>query len=171
MPIIVPHRGTRGTGMPTLPGPLMNVLQALFHLAYGLFGERMRIQGRPLVELETVGAKSGARRRTVLGSFPDPFIEPAPSAATAMNSTLVVASNAGSARNPAWLLNLAKHPDQVWLTQGRRRIKVAPETLEGAERERAWKHVTSLAPGYAGYEQKTDRAIPIVRLRAVREES
>ena len=43
-----------------------------------------------------------------------------------MNSTLVVASNAGSARNPAWLLNLAKHPDQVWLTQGRRRIKVAP---------------------------------------------
>ena len=157
--------------MPTLPGPLMNVLQALFHLAYGLFGERMRIQGRPLVELETVGAKSGARRRTVLGSFPDPFIEPAPSAATAMNSTLVVASNAGSARNPAWLLNLAKHPDQVWLTQGRRRIKVAPETLEGAERERAWKHVTSLAPGYAGYEQKTDRAIPIVRLRAVREES
>ena len=51
------------------------------------------------------------------------------------------------------------------LTQGRRRIKVAPETLEGAERERAWKHVTSLAPGYAGYEQKTDRLIPIVRLR------
>ena len=157
--------------MPTLPGPLMNVLQALFHLAYGLFGERMRIQGRPLVELETVGAKSGARRRTVLGSFPDPFAEPPQNAAAAMNSSLVVASNLGSARHPAWFLNLAKHPDQVWLTRGRRRIKVSPETLEGAERERAWKHVTSLARGYAGYEQKTDRAIPIVRLRAERQEA
>ena len=157
--------------MPRLPGPLMNGMQGLFHLIYRMFGQWMRIQGRPLVELETVGARSGARRRTVLGSFPDPFAEPARSAAAAMNSSLVVASNLGSARHPAWFLNLAKHPDQVWLTRGRRRIKVAPETLEGAERERAWKHVTSLAPGYAGYEQKTDRAIPIVRLRAVREES
>src|SRR5205814_4424553 len=132
MPIIVPPRGTRGSKVPRLPGPLMNGMQGLFHLIYRIFGEWMRIQGRPLVELETVGAKSGARRRTVLGSFPDPFAEPAQNAATSMNSTLVVASNAGSARNPAWLLNLAKHPDQVWLTRGRRRIKVTPETLGGA---------------------------------------
>src|SRR5438874_174011 len=162
MPIIVPPRGTRGSKVPRLPGPLMGAMQELFHLAYRMFGDRMRIQGRPLVELETVGARSGARRRTVLGSFPDPFAEPPQNAAAAMNSSLVVASNLGSARHPAWFLNLAKHPDQVWLTRGRRRIKVAPETLEGADRDRAWKHVTSLARGYAGYEQKTDRAIPIV---------
>src|SRR5205814_8245393 len=86
MPIIVPPRGTRGSKVPRLPGPLMNGMQGLFHLIYRIFGEWMRIQGRPLVELETIGARSGARRRTVLGSFPDPFAEPAPSAAAAMNS-------------------------------------------------------------------------------------
>jgi F420H(2)-dependent quinone reductase len=50
------------------------------------------------------------------------------------------------------------------------RIKVAPEAPAGAEHERAWQQISSLAPGYADYQQKTDRAIPIVRLRAQREE-
>jgi deazaflavin-dependent oxidoreductase (nitroreductase family) len=77
----------------------------------------------------------------------------------------VVASNAGSARHPAWFLNLAKNPDRVWITTGKRRIKVKPETLEVAERDRAWQEVTSLAPGYGHYLEVTDRAIPIVRLR------
>jgi deazaflavin-dependent oxidoreductase (nitroreductase family) len=170
MPIVVSPRGTRGSELPRLPGPLMSAMQGLFHLAYRMFGDRMRVQGRPLLELETVGAKSGARRHAVLGWFPDTFDGPAQNASESINSWLVVASNAGSARHPAWFLNLAKHPDQVWITLGRRRIKVAPETLDGAEREPAWQQITSLAPGYAGYQQKTDRAIPIVRLRAQREE-
>ena len=155
--------------MPRPPAPLMGALQGLFHLAYRMFGDRMRIQGRPLVELETIGARSGNKRRTVLGWFPDTSTGSAQTAPDSLSSSLVVASNGGSSRHPAWFLNLAKHPDQVWLTLGRRRIKVAPETLEGAERERAWRSITSLAPGYAGYEHKTDRTIPIVRLRAQRE--
>jgi hypothetical protein len=48
--------------------------------------------------------------------------------------------------------------------RGNRRIKVTPETLEGAERDRAWQEVTSLASGYGRYETTTDRVIPIVRL-------
>ena len=51
---------------------------------------------------------------------------------------------------------------------GKRRIKVTPETLEGAERERAWQELTSLAPGYGKYLESTDRVIPIVRLRQER---
>jgi deazaflavin-dependent oxidoreductase (nitroreductase family) len=78
----------------------------------------------------------------------------------------VVAANAGSARHPAWFLNFAKHPNQVWIRSGTRRIKVTPETFEGAERDRAWQQVTSLAPGYGRYETVTDRVIPIVRLRS-----
>jgi deazaflavin-dependent oxidoreductase (nitroreductase family) len=158
MAIVVPPRGTRGSKLPTFARALMRVMQGPFHLAFRQFGDRMRVQGRPLVELETVGAKSGSRRQAVVGSFPE-------IAASVPSSWVVVASNSGSARHPGWFLNLAKKPDQVWVTSGKRRVKVRPETLEGAERDRAWQEVTSLAPGYGRYLEVTDRVIPIVRLR------
>jgi len=44
------------------------------------------------------------------------------------------------------------------------RIKVRPETLEGADRTEAWNRVVSMAPGHGKYESKTDRQIRIVRL-------
>jgi deazaflavin-dependent oxidoreductase (nitroreductase family) len=162
MSIVVPPRGTRGSELPGVARALMRVMQGPFQMALRRFGDRMRVQGRTLVELETVGAKSGTPRYVVLGSFP----ELAPS----NSSWVVVASNAGSARHPAWFLNLAKHPDQVWIRTGNRRIKVTPETLEGAERDRAWHEVVSVAPGYGRYETITDRTIPIVRLKRESEE-
>lgn len=137
-------------------------MQGPYQMAFRRFGDRMRVQGRTLVELETVGAKTGIPRHVVLGSFPEIAASP--------SSWVVVASNAGSARHPAWFLNLAKHPDQVWIGSGKRRIKVTPETLEGAERDRAWQEAISLAPGYGRYETLTDRIIPIVRLGRESEE-
>jgi hypothetical protein len=56
-------------------------------MAFRRFGDRMRVQGRPLVGLETVGAKSGSRRQAVVGSFPE-------IAAAVPSSWVVVASNA-----------------------------------------------------------------------------
>jgi hypothetical protein len=44
------------------------------------------------------------------------------------------------------------------------------ETLEGAERERAWNEITSLAPGYGRYQENTDRIMPIIRLKAQEEQ-
>lgn len=167
MSIVVPPRGTRGKELPKPVRALMRVMQGPFHLAFARFGDRMRIQGRPLVMLETVGGKSGATRHAIVGSFPDTTADAAPSASPALERWLVVASNAGSARHPGWFLNMAKNPDRVWIAKGKRRIRVRPETLVGAEREQAWKNVTSLAPGYAPYETTTDRTIPLVRLTAV----
>ena len=158
MSIVVPPRGTRGSELPRFARTLMRVTQGPYQMAFRRFGDRMRVQGRPLVGLETVGAKSGSRRHAVVGSFPE-------IAAAVPSSWVVVASNSGSARHPAWFLNLAKKPDQVWITTGKRRVKVRPETLEGAERDRAWQEITSLAPGYGRYLEITDRMIPIVRLR------
>ena len=77
---------------------------------------------------------------------------------------LVVASLAGAARHPAWLINLAKHPDKVWVEVGRDRYKVRPEILRGEERAEAWRRIVAVAPGYGPYEQMTDREIPVVRL-------
>lgn len=168
MSIVVPARGTRGTELPRPVRTLMRVMEGPYHFAFQRFGDRMRVQGRPLVMLETVGGKTGVTRHTVLGSFPDPTS--GPNAPRSAERWLVVASNGGSARHPGWFLNLAKQPDRVWIAKGRRRIKVRPETLSGAEREQAWQNITSLAPGYAKYVQTTDRTMPIVRLTAVEEE-
>jgi deazaflavin-dependent oxidoreductase (nitroreductase family) len=125
-------------------------------LMFRLFGGRMRIQGRPLVQLETIGAKSGARRFTNLGSFED---EERPGRAW-----LVVASAAGAARHPAWYFNLARRPEDAFVTVDGERLAVRAESLHGPERERAWARIVALAPGYGKYTQQTDREIPVVRL-------
>jgi deazaflavin-dependent oxidoreductase (nitroreductase family) len=125
------------------------------------FGNRMQVQGRPLLLLTTVGAKTGRVRQTVLCWFPDS------NASDRVQSWRVVASGAGSAKHPAWFVNLARNPDRVSIEISGRQIKVEPESLRGAERTEAWRQVVALAPGYAAYEQRTDREIPVIRLRAV----
>jgi deazaflavin-dependent oxidoreductase (nitroreductase family) len=60
---------------------------------------------------------------------------------------------------------MARNPDKVWIEMGKRKLKVEPESLKGDERAEAWRRIVSLAPGYAAYQEKTDRQIPVVRLR------
>ena len=155
MSIEVTPRGTRGIEPPRLPRPVMTAMIGLGLLAHRILGDRMRIMGRPLLLLETVGARSGQTRTAMLGWFPDKTDQ----------GWLVVASYAGAARHPAWFLNLSKNPDRVWVEIGKRRVKVQPESLRGADRAEAWQRIVSLSPGYGRYQQKTDREIPIVRLR------
>jgi deazaflavin-dependent oxidoreductase (nitroreductase family) len=128
---------------------------------YHRFGARMRVQGQPVLLLSTVGAKTGKLWQTVLCWFPDSDVSDGD------QSWLVVASGAGSAKHPAWFVNLARNPDRVSIEIGGRYVKVEPQSLQGAERAAAWRQVVALAPGYAAYETRTDREIPIIRLRAV----
>jgi deazaflavin-dependent oxidoreductase (nitroreductase family) len=138
----------------------MGAMIGLGHLAYRLMGDRMRVQGRPVLLLETVGARSGRTRATIVCWFPDAPDGPG-------ESWIVVASMGGAARHPAWFLNMAKNPDKVWIEVGKRKVKVRPESLRGADRAQAWERVVQLAPGFARYQEKTDREIPVVRLTAV----
>jgi deazaflavin-dependent oxidoreductase (nitroreductase family) len=64
-------------------------------------------------------------------------------------------------------VNLARNPDRASIEIGGRQVKVEPQSLQGAERVEVWQRVVALAPGYAAYQEKTDREIPVVRLRAV----
>jgi deazaflavin-dependent oxidoreductase (nitroreductase family) len=98
MPVEVTPRGTRGFEPPRMPALVMAAMQGVFHFIYRWFGERIRVQGRPLLEIETLGARSGARRVTILGWFPD--------SPESDDSWIVVASNAGGSRHPGWFLNL-----------------------------------------------------------------
>jgi deazaflavin-dependent oxidoreductase (nitroreductase family) len=142
----------------SIPGfakPLLKAGMGLSHVAFGLLGDRMKVQGRPLLELTTVGARTGKKRQVVLGFFDDPA---RPSA------WIVVGSNGGAARHPGWCHNLARHPDQAWVTLSGRQTRVTPDSLHGQERASAWDRIVALAPGYGRYTEKTDREIPIIRL-------
>jgi deazaflavin-dependent oxidoreductase (nitroreductase family) len=112
-----------------------------------------KFQGMDLLYLTTVGAKSGEKRQNPVSRFPD-----------GDDSWLIVASAAGSARNPAWSHNIAAHPDQVWIEFGGQQLHVRAEQLEGDERAQAWQRVVQSQPRYDGYTHKTDRLIPVIRL-------
>jgi hypothetical protein len=60
--------------------------------------------------------------------------------------------------------NIAAHPDQVQIEVEGRKVAVAAEQLHGAERAEAWQQIVNAAPRFAGYQQKTDRELPIIRL-------
>jgi deazaflavin-dependent oxidoreductase (nitroreductase family) len=104
--------------------------------------------------LETVGAKSGERRQAVLGYLPE-----------GDDAWLVIAALAGAARNPAWLHNLASHPDASVQFDDGRRVDVHAETLEGDDLKAAWERIAKDAPEFVGYRSTTDREISVVRLR------
>jgi deazaflavin-dependent oxidoreductase (nitroreductase family) len=112
-----------------------------------------KFQGQDLLYLTTVGAKSGQERQSTVARFAD-----------GDDGWVVVASAAGSARHPAWYHNIAAHPDQVWIEFGGRHMRVTATQLEGHARAQAWQRITQLQPRYSSYEQKTDRAIPVIRL-------
>lgn len=161
MAVHITPRGTHGWEPPRLLRPLMGAMNRMQVRLYRRFGKRMRVQGRPVLLLTTRGAKTGKVRQTVLCWFP------AGDTAASDTSWLVVASGAGSAKHPAWFVNMARNPNRVSIEIGGRQIKVEPQSLQGEERAEAWQRVIALAPGYGAYEQKTDREIPVARLRAV----
>ena len=149
--VVVTPRGTRGQRMPRLPGPLT---RSFTEVMYRIFRKRP-FMGMSILRVTTVGARSGQQRHTVLSYFPD-----------GNDAWLIVGSAGGAITHPAWYFNMARHPDQVWIEFGSRKLKVRPQTLQGEARARAWKRIVDVAPQYAGYLSKTDREIPVIRLSA-----
>jgi len=131
--------------MPRAAIVVMGLIPRVYRLVNG------RGLGRTLV-LTTVGAKTGQKRDAHLTSFPEG------------DGWLVVASKGGSATHPAWYINMARHPDEIWVQAGSRHTQVKAESLKGAERDKAWRRVVSEFSNYGDYEKKTDREIPVVRL-------
>jgi deazaflavin-dependent oxidoreductase (nitroreductase family) len=143
--------GTRGATTRINSRPLIGVYIAF----YRLFGGRgMRVLGAPTLLLTTVGARSGRTRTQPVAYFPN-----------ADDEWLVVASAAGAARHPAYYVNMAKNPGRIWIEVGRRKLRVKAESLSGASREEAWRRIVSQSPGFQAYQDKTDREIPVVRLK------
>jgi len=107
----------------------------------------------PTALLETVGAKSGARRQNAVIYFHDG------------DRVTIVASNAGSPRHPSWYHNLRVHPDVVFAGRAMRATVVRDE----AERARLWPLADRVFPTFASYRRdaaKVNRTIPLVQLVA-----
>jgi F420H(2)-dependent quinone reductase len=110
--------------------------------------------GRFLI-LQTTGRRSGEPRETPLSYTRDG------------DAYVVIASDGGSPRHPDWYLNLEDNPDAEVEVGGRRR-PVRAETVTGEERDRLWRQAVRSFGGYAGYQARTNREIPVVRLAPVR---
>jgi deazaflavin-dependent oxidoreductase (nitroreductase family) len=112
-----------------------------------------KIAGMPVLELTTTGRRSGERRATMLTS---PLREG--------NAYVVVASRGGDDHHPAWFLNLRDDPNVEVVLEGRPRIAMTARIANPQERDRLWPLITSKYANYAGYQQKTEREIPLVLL-------
>jgi deazaflavin-dependent oxidoreductase (nitroreductase family) len=121
-----------------------------YRASHGLVGSR--IPGAPpILLLDHVGAKSGRLRTT-----PVAYIEDG-------RNLVIVASKGGSPSNPAWYHNLRAHPDTT-VQVGSRRNAVRASVATAEERARLWPAVVAAYRGYAGYQARTEREIPLVIL-------
>jgi deazaflavin-dependent oxidoreductase (nitroreductase family) len=151
MSVNITPKGTRGQRRP--PAAIMRLMGWFMRASHRLGAKRM--DGQPVILLTTRGARSGELRTTPVMSFPE-----------GDSAWLVVASFGGSVSHPAWYLNMARHPDDTWVEVDGRRVKVVPRSLSGEERDRAWEQITAKSQRFTGYQDKTDREIPVVRLTA-----
>ena len=150
MSVVITPNGSRGSKMPG--GPVLRFALRLNAAIFRLFRGKGPLSSQLL--LTTVGARSGEERTVPVAWFAD-----------GPDAWLVIASFGGAAKHPSWYYNLAKNPDRVWIEVDGRKLKVTPESLHGPEREERWKRITSKASNFAGYQEKTDRELPVIRLR------
>ena len=106
--------------------------------------------GAPVVLLHHVGARSGQGRTTPLLYFSDG------------DDVVLIGSNGGSPKHPAWYHNVRANPEVRLSARGREGTYRAREA-EGEERERLWKLAAMLYPGYEVYKERAGaRRIPVV---------
>ena len=146
----VPPKGTRGVPFPRA----LSRFGAAFVRRQFRRGTLRTQGGVATLLLETKGAKSGLPRQAALGYLEE-----------GGESWLVIASMAGARYHPAWLHNLAAHPEATIQFKDGPRVAVRAETLDGADLEAAWARIARDAPEYVKYRSKTDRELAVVRLR------
>lgn len=135
--------------------PLIIKLMSVTHASwYRLTGGAIggSIGKAPILLLTTKGRKSGRPRTTPLLYLPDG------------DNFVIIASNGGHDRPPAWWLNLESDP-QATVQIGRQKLSVMARDADGEDRERLWAHVVEMYPNYDEYQKSTARRIPVVVLQ------
>jgi len=123
---------------------------AIYRATRGMIGHHVPGVG-PMLLLDHSGAKSGKKRTCPLLYIRDG------------DDLVIVASKGGHPKNPAWYHNLRAHPDTE-VQVGSERRKVRARVAEPEEHERLWPKAVATYGGYHGYQQRTNRTIPLVIL-------
>jgi deazaflavin-dependent oxidoreductase (nitroreductase family) len=110
-----------------------------------------QFEGAPMLLLHTKGAKSGAERVNPVVYMVDG------------DHYVVFASKAGAPTHPDWYHNLVANPEAS-IEVGTDTVSVHARTSTGVERDRLWRAQTARMPGFAEYQSKTNREIPVVIL-------
>ena len=127
-----------------------HIHRAIFRVSKGrIFG---KTSGMPFIELLTTGRRSGKERATMLSV---PIVEG--------ERLVLVASFGGDDRHPVWYLNLQANPEVRVTMAGTTRAMIA-RTATQEERAELWPRITSSFKGYARYQKRTERQIPVVIL-------
>ncbi len=127
----------------------MRVMVWLYRRTGGRIGGT--VSGAPVLLITTTGRKSGR-------PWTNPVMYQRDS-----DGYVVIASNGGSPRHPGWFLNLRRDPEAS-IQVGREIVQVTAVQASGAERDRLFGLMTKAYKGFADYETKTTRTIPVVRL-------
>jgi deazaflavin-dependent oxidoreductase (nitroreductase family) len=145
--------GTYCSGVPTdLQLRALNTFhRVVLKVSFGHLG--WRAGGMPVLELTTIGRRSG-QPQTVMLTSPVQQGE----------AIVVVASRGGADHHPAWFLNLRDHPDVQVAFAGKPKRPMQARVATPQERAALWPRVTAAYKGYADYQTKTDREIPLVLL-------
>jgi deazaflavin-dependent oxidoreductase (nitroreductase family) len=114
-----------------------------------------RFAGRTLLLLHTVGAKSKQERINPVAYVADG------------DRFVIIASKGGAPTNPDWYYNLLAHP-LVTVEAGTEQFQAQAEVASEPERTRLFNKMAEGAPGFADYQQKTTRVIPVIILTRVK---
>jgi deazaflavin-dependent oxidoreductase (nitroreductase family) len=106
------------------------------------------LDGAPVLLLTTTGRRSGQQRTAPVVYLPDG------------ERLVVIGSNAGNVRAPAWALNLEANPD-AGVELGRQRRQVRARIAEGEERADLWRRINEQYSGFDDYAAKTARDIRV----------
>jgi deazaflavin-dependent oxidoreductase (nitroreductase family) len=137
---------------------LHRIDRAVFRLSGGRWTATSAASGLPVVLLTTTGARTGLPRTVPVLGFP------------LDGGTAVAGGNFGRPRDPAWCLNLRRHPTAEIAGGGRRRARrrVVADELSGGARDRVWRQAVEALPAAAAYQRRAGgRTIPVFLLRAV----
>lgn len=111
-------------------------------------------EGAPMVLLTSTGAKSGQSRVSPLMALLDG------------DDVVIFASKAGAPTHPDWYHNLVANPEAS-IEIGADTVAVRARVADGAERDDLWTRQKIAYPQFQGYEDSTDRVIPVIVLERV----
>ena len=109
-------------------------------------------EGRPLLLLTTIGAKSGRRLTSALMYLRED------------DRLLVFASKGGAPTNPDWYYNLLAHPE-LTVEVGNETYDAIATPVTGEERDRIYARWAQMYPQYGEYQRNTTRTIPVIALQ------